>query len=80
MNVSERSVYYAGRVLRSGRQDLFDACLRGEMSIHAALRIIDGPTPIDRYAALVRAWNQASVAECLRFLDVIGARPVQGDQ
>jgi hypothetical protein len=42
MNVSESAVYQAKRVLDSGRQDLVDAVMRGEMTIHTALRRIDG--------------------------------------
>ena len=67
-HVSERMIYYAARVQRSGRQDLIDAIRRGEMTVHAALRIIDGPKPIDRYAALLKAWNAASDDDRQRLL------------
>jgi hypothetical protein len=61
MNVSERSVYYAyARRIARERPDLIQACECGEMSLHAAIRIIDGPKPVDRYANLVKAWNAAS--------------------
>ena len=39
MNVSERQVYLARRVLRSGRDDLIQAVERGEMTVAAALRV-----------------------------------------
>jgi hypothetical protein len=45
INVSERLAYMSRRVVRSGRLDLVDAITRGDMTIHAALRIIDGPKP-----------------------------------
>lgn len=38
MNVSERLVYMARRLLRSGRDDLVEAVDRGEMTVHAALK------------------------------------------
>jgi hypothetical protein len=41
LNVSERMVYMARRIVRSGRQDLITACTRGELSVNAAVRIID---------------------------------------
>jgi hypothetical protein len=67
-NISERTIYYARRLMRSGRDDLVQAVQRGEMTINAALRIIDGPKPIDRYANLVKAWNAASDDDRARFL------------
>jgi hypothetical protein len=72
MSVSERSVYTARRIIRSGRQDLIDACERGEMSLNAALKQIDGPPKQDRYAALCRAWNAANADEQGRFLVALG--------
>ena len=73
MNVSERTVYMARRVHRSGRQDLIEACQRGEMSLNAALRAIDGQTrPDDGYTALCKAWNKATEDEQGRFLIAVG--------
>ncbi len=39
MNVSERSVYYARKLARSGRQDLCGRVERGELRISAALKL-----------------------------------------
>ncbi|MDR3530915.1 MAG: hypothetical protein P4L90_10225 [Rhodopila sp.] len=53
------------------------------MTIPKALVQIYGPRRVNRYAALVRAWNAASDDECRRFLDAIGAGaawPGQDDQ
>lgn len=75
MNVSERSIYTATRILRSGRQDLIEKIERGEMSLHAATRIFDGnDKQPDRFAALCRAWNKASEAERLLFLKSLGGK------
>ncbi len=71
MSVSERMIYSARRVQRSGRQDLIDAIELNEMTIHAALTHIDGVKQIDRYAALSRAWNAANEDERGRFLAAI---------
>jgi hypothetical protein len=70
MGVSERSLYYTKRVHRSGRQNLIDAIVRGEMTTHAALRIIE-PKQVDRYAALVKAWNAASGEDRRRLLTAV---------
>jgi hypothetical protein len=69
--VSERSLYYYKRVHRSGRQDLLDAIQRGKMTVHAAVRAIDGPKRVDRYAALVKAWNAASGEDRGRLLTAV---------
>ena len=58
---------YARRIARE-RPDLALACERGELSLHAAIRIIDGPKPVDRYANLVKAWNAASDDDRVRLL------------
>ena len=50
-NVSKRMIYHARRVARSGREDLFRAAERGEMTVHAALRI----DPHQRFVAANRA-------------------------
>jgi hypothetical protein len=75
MNVSERLVYYAGKLRRSGRQDLIEVVERGEMSLHKALKMLNGKEP--RYnglAGLLRAWKRATDEEKTTFLtEITGA-------
>jgi hypothetical protein len=71
MNVSERLVYMCKRVRRL-RPDLYERIERGELSVNAAMRIVDGTKPQDRFAALCRAWNRASDDEQARFLVILG--------
>jgi hypothetical protein len=68
---SERMIYYVKRVHRSGRQDLVDAVKRGEMTVHAAIRALDGPKQVNRYATLVKAWNAASGEDRRRLLTAV---------
>jgi hypothetical protein len=74
MNVSERAVYMGRRIVRSGRSDLITAIERGEMSLNAALKIINGPKPPDGYSALCRAWNKATEDEQARFLAALAGQ------
>ena len=69
MNISERSVYSARRIISSGRTDLIEACEQGRMSFNAALLAIDGPRKRDGVAALARAWNVATEDERNSFLN-----------
>ena len=74
MNVSERLVYDCRRLERTGRQDLVDAVVRGEMSVTAALiaagaRQRRSPT----WARLVAAWNAAADEERQRLLQICSA-------
>jgi hypothetical protein len=75
MNVSERSIYKVRELQRTGRDDLCDAIMRGEMSIHAALKIAK-PEKYDRrpdtLKALRRAWNAATEDERAWLLAEIG--------
>ncbi len=71
MNVSERLVYMCKRIRRT-RPDLAAAVERGELSVNAATRIMDGTKPPDRFGALCRAWNRASESEQGRFLVILG--------
>lgn len=62
MNVSERMVYMAMSLMRSGRPDLVRRVEAGEIDLHKALSIAEGrqktkPTSFDR---LVKAWNSAT--------------------
>lgn len=71
MSISERSVYSARRILRSGRIDLVEAVEQGRMSINAAIQILDGPRRVDGLAALARAWGAASEEERATFLEAV---------
>jgi hypothetical protein len=68
-NVSERTVYMALKILRSGRTDLIGACERGEMSLHKALKIIDRVPDKTALDPLVITWRNASAADRRIFLD-----------
>ena len=63
MNVSERMVYLAAKLMRSGRADLIAAVERGELSMHAALKQLEPPRRADTLGPLVRAWNAATLEE-----------------
>ena len=66
--VSERSVYYSKQIHRSGREDLGEAIMRGDMKIAAAIRELTGRKLPDRYGKLVLAWNRAGEDARGRFL------------
>ncbi len=68
MNVSERSIYMASKVLRSGRQDLIDALEKGELSINKAVSMLENRPKLTKYDRLVKAWNICSEEEKSRFL------------
>jgi len=69
--LSERSLYYAREIMRSGREDLVAATQHGEMTIGAAIRELRGTAPPDRFNKLVSAWNRCSDDEQLRFLRLL---------
>ncbi len=71
MNVSERSVYMAMKVLRSGRQDLIDAIDKGEISTNKAVSMLENKAKPTKYDRLVKAWNACSEEEKARFLVAI---------
>ena len=71
MNVSERSIYSARRLFKSGRDDLIAAVERGDMSINKALSIAYGQHRTSRYKRLVRAWNACDEDERQRFLATV---------
>ncbi len=76
MNVSERSVYMARKVQRSGRQDLIDAIEKGEISVNKAVSMLENKPKPTKYDRLVKAWGACSEEEKARFLVVInGIRP-----
>jgi hypothetical protein len=67
MNVSERSVYTARKVMRL-RPDLEPAIMAGRMSLNEALRVAEErvkPTSWDR---LVKAWSAATDEDRARLL------------
>ena len=63
LNVSERGIYNARELVRTGRADLIDRVWAGEMSVRGALKLAKPekytPKPVGevRYDALVKAWN-----------------------
>ena len=71
MNVSERSVYSARKLLASGRDDLVAEVEAGRMSLHAALNLAR-PSKYDErkdgLKALRRSWQQATDGERASFL------------
>jgi hypothetical protein len=69
--VSERSMYTAISIRRSGRQDVIAAVERGEMSLHKASKIINATPGRTRLDRLVTAWRLASDGDRRRFIDWI---------
>lgn len=72
MNVSERNVYNARRLIRTNRTDLIAAVERGDMSINKALSIAGQKQPTSAYQRLIRTWNACSEDEQGRFLVAVG--------
>ncbi len=62
MNVSERTIYMARELKRTGREDLVTAVEQGKMSLHAALKLARPKRYAkSKYArsALMSAWAAA---------------------
>ena len=72
MNVSERNIYNARRLIRTNRTDLIEAVERGDMSINKALSIAVQKQPTSAYQRLIRAWNSCREDEKERFLVAVG--------
>jgi hypothetical protein len=72
--VSERSMYTAIGIVRSGRQDIIAAVERGEMSLHKASKIVSCTPDRTRLDRLVTAWRLASDHAREQFLDWVAAR------
>ena len=72
MKISERSIYYARRLNRTGRTDLIAAVERGDMSVNKALTLAGEKQPASAYQRLIRAWNACSEDEQGRFLVAAG--------
>jgi hypothetical protein len=68
MNVSERSVRDARRLLRAGRPDLVVQVEAGRMSLHRALILAGAKSAPSQANALRNAWRRASDAERERFI------------
>jgi hypothetical protein len=64
-NVSERSIYMAAKILRSGNQEICRAVERGEMTLHKALQILypKPPKAKDWGNELKAVWLVASPEE-----------------
>ena len=74
MNVSERMVYMALELQRSGRGDLIAAVEAGGMSLHRALGLAKPArygSRRDGCATLFRAWQAAAPAERAAFLRLV---------
>ncbi len=72
MNVSERGIYNARRLIRTGRTDLIAAVDRGDMSVNKALVLAGEKQPASAYQRLIRAWNACSEDVQVRFLVAVG--------
>ena len=72
MNVSERSVHNARRLIRTGRTDLIAAVERSNMSLNKALMLAGEKQPASAYQRLIRAWNACSEDEQARFFVAVG--------
>jgi hypothetical protein len=68
-NVSERMIYSARELIRTGREDIIAEVMAGRLKMHPALKLAkpekygDGRNyrpGDDAYSALVRAWNRCS--------------------
>jgi hypothetical protein len=79
MNVSERSVYLARKLMRSGRADIIAAVERGELSMHAALQQIEPPRQKSTLKPLVLAWNAATPSERQALLNAVERLGVGAD-
>jgi hypothetical protein len=81
MNVSERVVYMARELVRTGREDLILECEQGRMTVLGALKIAKPEkyrpkvTPVPNGTevefALQAAWTRATNDERLAFLEWI---------
>ena len=72
MDISERSIYSARRLIRTNRTDLIEAVDRGNMSVNKALSIAGLKQPTSAYQRLIRAWNSCREDEKERFLVAVG--------
>ncbi len=68
LNVSERGIYDARRLIRTGRTDLVAAFERGDMSVNKALLLAGEKQPASAYQRLIRAGTACSEDEQGRFL------------
>ncbi len=71
MNVSERMVYEARRLYRTGRADLIEQVKAGTLSLHRALILagVKQPKIKTSFDVLKFAWISASNAERQSFFD-----------
>jgi len=75
MNVSERSVRDAGRLLRVGRPDLVEQVEAGRMSLHRAMILAGARSAPSQANALRNAWRRASDAEREQFIAWLSVYP-----
>lgn len=78
-NMSERKMYMARAVMRL-RPELWPELEAGRMSMNKAYCIATGKTKPTSYDRLVRAWNNASNDEKMRFLEELSGDPSDNAQ
>lgn len=71
INVSERMIYDARRLTRTGRDDLVTQVKAGEMSIHRALILagVKAPKAKMQICTLKAAWQSSTQTEQLAFIN-----------
>ena len=71
MNVSERMVYEAKRLYKTGRADLWEQVKAGTLTLHRALILagVKSPSIKTQICILKSAWVSATDAERRAFLD-----------
>ena len=72
VTATERGIYNARRLIRTGRTDLIAAVERGNMSLNKALMLAGEKQPASAYQRLIRAWNACSEDEQARFFVAVG--------
>jgi len=77
MNVSERSVYDAGKLIATGRTDLIEKVERGEMRLNRALILAGVRAKPKKGNTLLNAWRKASESERNEFIDFLSMNDVK---
>jgi hypothetical protein len=72
--ISERALYLARRLRRSGRTDLIAAVERDELKLYEAVRIADGRPKPTRFDKLVTVWLLCSDEDRARFIRLLRDR------
>ncbi|MBO9168342.1 hypothetical protein [Rhizobium sp. L245/93] len=72
MNISERSVYTAKKIACL-RPDLVPKIESGELSLNAAMAMINPKPSASNYDKLVKAWNSASEHDRLKLIRALNS-------